>query len=117
MFDAINAAENLIQKGIECEVVNCRFIKPMDVNYLRSVVNKFQNVITIEEGVKTGGFGESVASWLITHEYKGNVKIISLPDEFVEHGPRDLLLEKWGVNQNGIEKAVINKDNPVKLQY
>ena len=117
VYDAINAAENLIQKGIECEVVNCRFIKPMDVNYLRSVVNKFQNVITIEEGVKTGGFGESVASWLITHEYKGNVKIISLPDEFVEHGPRDLLLEKWGVNQNGIEKAVINIDNPVKLQY
>ena len=117
VFDAINAAENLIQNGIKCEVVNCRFIKPMDVNYLRSVVNKFQNVITIEEGVKTGGFGESVASWLITHEYKGNVKIISLPDEFVEHGPRDLLLEKWGVNQNGIEKAVINIDNPVKLQY
>ena len=117
VYDAINAAENLIQKGIECEVVNCRFVKPMDVNYLRSVVNKFQNVITIEEGVKTGGFGESVASWLITHEYKGNVKIISLPDEFVEHGPRDLLLEKWGVNQNGIEKAVINIDNPVKLQY
>ena len=117
VFDAINAAENLMQNGIDCEVVNCRFIKPMDVNYLRSIVNKFQNVITIEEGVQTGGFGESVASWLITHEYKGNLKIISLPDEFVEHGPRDLLLEKWGVNQNGIEKAVINKDNPVKLQY
>ena len=117
VFDAINAAENLMQNGIDCEVVNCRFIKPMDVNYLRSIINKFQNVITIEEGVQTGGFGESVASWLITHEYKGNVKIISLPDEFVEHGPRDLLLEKWGVNQNGIEKAAINKDNPVKLQY
>ena len=117
VYDAINAAENLMHNGIDCEVVNCRFIKPMDINYLISIINKFQNVITIEEGVQTGGFGESVASWLITHEYKGNVKIISLPDEFVEHGPRDLLLEKWGVNQNGIEKAVINKDNPVKLQY
>ena len=58
-----------------------------------------------------------VASSLITHGYKGNVKIISLPDEFVEHGPRDMLLEKWGVNQNGIEKAAMNIDNPVKLQY
>ena len=117
VFDAINAADSLLQNGVECEVVNCRFIKPMDVNYLRSITDKFQNVITIEEGVKTGGFGESVASWLITHGYKGNVKIISLPDEFVEHGPRDMLLEKWGVNQNGIEKAAINIDNPVKLQY
>jgi 1-deoxy-D-xylulose-5-phosphate synthase len=89
----------------------------MDTNYLSSIIDKFENVITVEEGVKTGGFGESVASWLITHRYKGSVDIISLPDEFVEHGPRDMLLEKWGVNQNGIEKTVINKDNPVKVKY
>ena len=117
VFDAINAADNLSRNGIECEVVNCRFIKPMDTNYLSSIIDKFENVITVEEGVETGGFGESVASWLITHGYKGSVDIISLPDEFVAHGPRDMLLEKWGVNQNGIEKTVINKDNPVKLKY
>ena len=116
VFDAINAANNLSNNGIECEVVNCRFIKPMDTDYLNSITGKFENVITIEEGVKTGGFGESVASWLITNGYKGNVDIISLPDEFVEHGPRDLLLEKWGVNQNGIVKAVTNKANPSKIQ-
>ena len=116
VFDAINAANNLSNNGIECEVVNCRFIKPMDTDYLNSIAGKFENVITIEEGVKTGGFGESVASWLITNGYKGNVDIISLPDEFVEHGPRDLLLEKWGVNQNGIVKAVTNKVNTSKIQ-
>ena len=116
VFDAINAANNLSNNGIECEVVNCRFIKPMDTDYLNSITGKFENVITIEEGVKTGGFGESVASWLITNGFKGNVDIISLPDEFVEHGPRDLLLEKWGVNQNGIVKAVTNKANPSKIQ-
>ena len=116
VFDAINAANNLSKNGIECEVVNCRFIKPMDTDYLNSITGKFENVITIEEGVKTGGFGESVASWLITNGYKGNVDIISLPDEFVEHGPRDLLLEKWGVNQNGIVKAVTSKVNPSKIQ-
>jgi len=116
VFDAINAANNLSKNGIECEVVNCRFIKPMDIDYLDSITDKFENVITIEEGVKTGGFGESVASWLITNGFKGNVDIISLPDEFVEHGPRDLLLEKWGVNQNGIVKAVTNKANPSKIQ-
>ena len=88
----------------------------MDTDYLNSITGKFENVITIEEGVKTGGFGESVASWLITNGFKGNVDIISLPDEFVEHGPRDLLLEKWGVNQNGIVKAVTNKANPSKIQ-
>jgi len=89
----------------------------MDMDYLKSIIGKFENVITIEEGVKTGGFGESIASWLITHGFKGSVDIISLPDEFVEHGPRDMLLEKWGINQNRIKDLVINKDNPVKLQY
>ena len=117
VFDAINAADSLSRDGVECEVVNCRFIKPMDMDYLKSIIGKFENVITIEEGVKTGGFGESIASWLMTHGFKGSVDIISLPDEFVEHGPRDMLLEKWGINQNRIKDLVINKDNPVKLQY
>ncbi len=117
VFDGIDAAKNLSKKGIECEVVNCRFIKPMDKDYLQSILERFDNVITIEEGVKTGGFGESVAAWLATNGYKGSVKIISLPDEFVEHGPRDLLLEKWGVDQKGIEDIVLNQNESIKLQY
>ena len=117
VFDGIEAAKNLSKKGIECEVVNCRFIKPMDEDYLQSILVRFDNVITIEEGVKTGGFGESVAAWLATNGYKGSVKIISLPDEFVEHGPRDLLLEKWGVDQKGIEDIVLNQNESIKLQY
>ena len=117
VFDGINAAKNLSEQGIECEVVNCRFIKPMDEDYLQSTLERFDNVITIEEGVKTGGFGEGVAAWLATNGYKGSVKIISLPDEFVEHGPRDLLLEKWGVNQKGIEDIVLKQNESIKLQY
>jgi len=117
VFDGINAAKNLSEQGIECEVVNCRFIKPMDEDYLQSTLERFDNVITIEEGVKTGGFGEGVAAWLATNGYKGSVKIISLPDEFVEHGPRDLLLEKWGVNQKGIEDIVLKQSESIKLQY
>ncbi len=117
VFDGIDAAKNLSKKGIECEVVNCRFIKPMDKDYLQSILERFDNVITIEEGVKTGGFGESVAAWFATNGYKGSVKIISLPDEFVEHGPRDLLLEKWGVDQKGIEDIVLNQNESIKLQY
>ena len=117
VFDGIRAAENLSQKGIECEVVNCRFIKPMDIGYLQSISDRFDQVIIIEEGVKTGSFGESVAAWLATKRYKGIIKTISLPDEFVEHGPRDLLLEKWGVNQKGIEEVILNENKSVKLQY
>ena len=117
VFDSLKAAETMSEKGIECEVVNCRFIKPMDSAYLKSIIERFDNVVTIEEGVKTGGFGEGVAAWLATNGYKGNIDIISLPDEFVEHGPRDLLLDKWGVNQKGIENSLLSRNETVKLQY
>ena len=117
VFDGLAAADNLSNQNIECEVVNCRFIKPMDYAYLQSIIGRFENVVTVEEGVKTGGFGEGVAAWLVTNGFKGNIKIISLPDEFVEHGPRDMLLEKWGVNQKGIENSILSLNESVKLQY
>ena len=117
VFDGLTAADNLSNQNIECEVVNCRFIKPMDYAYLQSIIGRFENVVTVEEGVKTGGFGEGVAAWLVTNGFKGNISIISLPDEFVEHGPRDVLLEKWGVNQKGIENSILSLNESVKLQY
>ena len=117
VFDGLTAADNLSNQNIECEVVNCRFIKPMDYAYLQSIIGRFENVVTVEEGVKTGGFGEGVAAWLATNGFKGNISIISLPDEFVEHGPRDVLLEKWGVNQKGIENSILSLNESVKLQY
>jgi len=117
VFDGLTAADNLSNQNIECEVVNCRFIKPMDYAYLESIIGRFENVVTVEEGVKTGGFGEGVAAWLVTNGFKGNISIISLPDEFVEHGPRDMLLEKWGVNQKGIENSILSLNESVKLQY
>ena len=104
--DAVNAADQLAQKAISAEIVNCRFIKPMDKSYLKSILDRFNQVITVEEGVRSGGFGEGVLSWLSTNGFKGETKIISLPDEYVEHGPRQVLLDKFGINPTGIKSAV-----------
>ncbi len=104
--DAVNAADQLAQKAISAEIVNCRFIKPMDKSYLKSILDRFNQVITVEEGVRSGGFGEGVLSWLSTNGFKGETKIISLPDEYVEHGPRQVLLDKLGINPTGIKSAV-----------
>ena len=114
---ALEAAEELKKLDISCEVVNCRFIKPMDENYLEFMLEKFSSVLTIEEGVKSGGFGEGVLSWLSSNNYKGNSSIISLPDRFVEHGPRDLLLEKWGINKEQIIKTVTSFKSSLKTEF
>ena len=116
-YTAMDAAKNLASIGITCEVVNCRFIKPMDTAYLNSIKSKFSKVITLEEGTATGGFGDGVASWLLENGFSGTLKRIGLPDTFVEHGSRDQILTMLGLDVNGIAKTiqemVTKKEKPV----
>ncbi len=108
VYDALKAAEKLKKLDVDCEVVNCRFIKPMDEGYLADIHKRFTMVVTVEEGVKTGGFGEGVASWLLEHGFKGSIKPLTLPDTFVEHGPRSVILSDLGLDAAGIELTVRN---------
>jgi len=105
MVDASLEVVKKLEK-INCEIVNCRFIKPMDEKYLKTILKKFKNVITIEEGVLDGGFGSGVASWLTDKNYKGNIKRIGLPNNFVVHGNRDLLLKEVGLDVPSIAKSI-----------
>jgi len=95
-------AKDLDTDGISIELVNCRFIKPMDESYLKSLINRFQTVLTIEEGAITGGFGDAVSSWLLEHNYQGKIKRLGLPDKFIQHGKRDELLSEIGLDKSGI---------------
>ena len=102
LYNALDASMELKKLGISCEVVNCRFIKPMDKAYLKSITKKFKNIFTIEEGNIHGGFGDGVASWLLENGYEGKLKRLGLPDSFVEHGTRDQLLSMLGLDSLGI---------------
>ena len=115
VYDALDSADQFSHSGTSCEVVNCRFIKPMDFAYLESIIDRFDQVITVEEGVRSGGFGEAVAAWLSVNEYKGKTKIISLPNEFVEHGPRQILLNKYGISTEGINMSVNSQKLPISM--
>ncbi len=106
VYEALIAAETLETEGLSCEVVNCRFISPMDTAYLQELIKRFSTIVTIEEGVKTGGFGEGVSSWLVENGYKGNITNLSLPDTFVEHGSREFLLDRLGLDSKGIILAI-----------
>ncbi|MAD51654.1 MAG: 1-deoxy-D-xylulose-5-phosphate synthase [Candidatus Marinimicrobia bacterium] len=106
VYDAIKAAEKLESNGISSEVVNCQFIKPMDEAYLQSALKKFKVIVTIEEGVIKGGFGEGVISWLSEHGFHGGMKRLGLPDSYVEHGPRNVLLQNLGLDTEGLVNTV-----------
>ena len=102
VYSAEKAALELKENGISCEVVNCRFIKPMDVKYLDNLVKRFNKIITIEEASVKGGFGSNVAQWITTNGYAGKISIMGLPDAFVKHGSRNELLRQLGLDSSGI---------------
>ncbi|MBJ12520.1 MAG: 1-deoxy-D-xylulose-5-phosphate synthase [Candidatus Marinimicrobia bacterium] len=107
--NSVKAAKKLDNYGIRCEVVNCRFIKPMDFKYLKKMLNKFNYIFTVEEGTINGGFGDAVASYLLEHGFKGDFKKIGMPDQFVHHGPRNKLLSVIGLDENGISDFILEK--------
>lgn len=111
VYESLEARAGLVSQNISVEVVNCRFIKPMDEAYLKSLLGRIKGIITVEEGTVTGGFGEGVSAWLLKRRYTGKIKILALPDLFVEHGSRPALLEKYSLNKKGIKSAVLDLFN------
>ena len=109
VYNALAVASDLEEEGLSCEVVNCRFIKPMDKAYLESIIIRgFNKVLTIEEGVINGGFGDGVGSFLLENGYKGEMKRIGLPDSYVEHGSRAQILNDLSLDNSGIKNMVKN---------
>ena len=99
---SLDAALDLAMDNISCEVINCRFIRPMDEEYLNSIIKKFNKIITVEEGVINGGFGSGISEWLTDINFSGNIKRIGIPNEFITHGNRDILLKEIGLDKSGI---------------
>ena len=83
-----------------------RFIKPLDEDILEEVGKKFKRIVTIEDGVRNGGFGSAVLEWMNSHGYHQPITLLGLPDEFVEHGTVDQLREIIGTDLLSIEKEL-----------
>jgi 1-deoxy-D-xylulose-5-phosphate synthase len=101
---ASEAAEALASRGIQAEVVNCRFLKPYDRDVLKDVAERHRRVITIEEGAVVNGFGAHMAKELsaLASERTIEVRCLGLPDRFIEHGAREVLLRDLGLDAEGI---------------
>ena len=115
VYSALKVAEELNAQNISVEVVNCRFIKPMDNSYLKTIVSRgINNVLTIEEGVIEGGFGDGVSSFLVENGFKGNLKRLGLPDSYVQHGSRAQILSHLSLDDSGIKTKVLELIDEVK---
>lgn len=106
---ALEAAQRLAEKGIECTVVNARFVKPLDSSLILDVARRTKRVVTVEENALWGGFGSAVVELLdSSHITDLRVERIGLPDEFVEHGSQGVLRAKYNLDSHGIAQRVIS---------
>lgn len=103
---ALEAADRLLEQGVQSTVVNARFVKPLDEELICSLMAEIPRLIIIEENVLQGGFGSAVLEFLEGKGiFFGKIKRLGIPDTFVEHGPQELLRHKYGLNAEGIIKA------------
>ena len=84
-----------------------RFIKPLDEDILHEVGQRFKRIVTVEDGVRTGGFGTAVLEWMNDHGYSPRITRLGLPDNFVEHGTVAELRKIVGLDEESIRKAIL----------
>jgi 1-deoxy-D-xylulose-5-phosphate synthase len=99
VHEALDARSELSEQGISAAVVNCRFVKPLDIDLISSLAKKIPRIITVEENVRQGGFGSAVLEGLNDCGITGyQMERIGIVDTFVEHGPQKLLRSKYGID-------------------
>ena len=108
VYRCLHAAEKLSEKGIEVTVVNARFAKPLDKALILDLVRNHKLIVTVEDHALMGGFGSAVLE-LVTEEREDACKIVrmGIPDRFMEHGPRNLILKNIGLDEDGIADKFI----------
>ncbi|MER2261761.1 MAG: 1-deoxy-D-xylulose-5-phosphate synthase [Psychrobacillus sp.] len=103
---ALKAADELSKLNISVEVVNARFIKPLDEAMLKDIQLRNLPIITVEESALQGGFGSAVLEFYNEQNLQANVKRIGIPDMFIEHGDVNQLLEEISITSDSIVNLV-----------
>lgn len=105
VYPSLEAADALAKEGIQAAVVNARFVKPFDVGAFLSLSNRISRFLVVEEGVVSGGFGSNIIEFFHSQNKDVKIKLLGLPDMFIEHGPRKILLERYGLSKDSIVKT------------
>ncbi len=106
VLPALAAAEGLASEGIDCAVVNCRFLKPMDAALLEILAQEHQTIVTVEEGTIVNGFGAYLSEILHTTHPEARVVALGVPDRLIDQAPRAEQLETWGLTALGIARRI-----------
>lgn len=103
---ALQACKTLNAEGLHPAIYDMRFAKPLDEELLHEIANKFNKIITVEDGTIVGGFGSAVLEFMATNNYTPEVKMLGIPDRIVEHGKPEELHRECGYDALAITSTV-----------
>lgn len=104
---AYRVADIIKENGVEADVINVRFLKPLDENCIINSINKTKKVITIEDNVLKGGLATSINELIIKNNMKDiKIKSFGYPDEFIKHGDVGEIEKIYGLDINNIVKGI-----------
>ena len=103
---ALQVRDALKEKGMEASIVNARFVKPIDEEMVAKAAKKHKILVTMEENVLEGGYGENVREYLDTLKSRAKLLNIAIPDRFVEHGSVDILMKELHMDCDGIVERI-----------
>ncbi len=103
---ALDAADALVKRGYSARVLNMSSMKPFDLDVVIDAAKKTRGIVTVEEALAAGGLGGAVAEALALH-HPAPMRILGVPDTFAPTGKAEFLLEYFGLNAAGIEKAAM----------
>ncbi len=104
---AVEVRDLLKDKGLSCTLINARFAKPIDSETLKEISGDHSLLVTMEENVTSGGFGERARQLLFDEGIDMDLVNVSLPDMFLEHGSVDILKKKTGLDAQSIVKRIV----------
>ena len=103
---SIKAAKLLAENGIHSEIINMRFIKPLDTEMLDDISVRHNKIVTLEESSLVGGFGSGILEYYNEKNYKNDILRIGLPDKFINQGTQSELHNLLEIDPEGIAKRV-----------
>ena len=88
-------------------MVNARFVKPIDEDNIKELTKEHKLLVTMEENVASGGYGEKVRAFVDEQELDAEVLTVAIPDEYVEHGNVDILKKEVGIDAETVVNRVM----------
>jgi 1-deoxy-D-xylulose-5-phosphate synthase len=103
---AQKASDILKADGVSCEIINMRFIKPLDTKRLDEIAARHDKIVTLEENNLPGGFGSAVVEYFNDKNFKNDILRLGIPDKFIDHGTQTQLHKQLEIDPAGIAERI-----------